>query len=98
MAEKVRSKLTIDAMAQIWKEGDQSVAHAMPLAAMSAGATPEEARRALGEAVRLFLRTAAEAGTLGACYRGPAMSSSKTPVHAHRGQSVMSNHSSAPSS
>lgn len=36
----------------------------MPLDVASAGSTPEEARAALDEAVRLFLRTAADHGTL----------------------------------
>jgi predicted RNase H-like HicB family nuclease len=50
--------------AQIWQEGNQYVAHAMPLDIMSSGATPEEARRALHEAVDLFLKTALDVGTL----------------------------------
>lgn len=49
---------------QIWKEGDQFIAHAMPLDVMSSGATVEAARMALDEAVGLFLDTAAEVGTL----------------------------------
>ncbi len=49
---------------QIWKEGDQFVAHAMPLDVMSSGATPEAARQALEEAVRVFLLTARDQGTL----------------------------------
>jgi predicted RNase H-like HicB family nuclease len=49
---------------QIWKEGDQFIAHAMPLDVVSAGQTVEAARDALDEAVSLFLETAAEAGTL----------------------------------
>jgi len=49
---------------QIWKEGSQFVAHAMPLDVMSSGETPEQASKALDEAVRLFLATAAEMGTL----------------------------------
>ena len=49
---------------QIWKEGDQFIAHAMPLDVMSSGATVEAAREALDEAVDLFLDTAAEVGTL----------------------------------
>ena len=49
---------------QIWKEGDQFVAHAMPLDVMSSGKTPDEARKAVDEAVHLFLVTAAEMGTL----------------------------------
>jgi predicted RNase H-like HicB family nuclease len=57
-------KIIIEYNAQIWKEGDQFIAHAMPLDVMSSGPTPEEARRALDEAVRLFLVTAADMGTL----------------------------------
>jgi predicted RNase H-like HicB family nuclease len=49
---------------QIWKEADQYVAHAMPLDVMSAGPSPEAARLALDEAVRLFLLTAKDHGTL----------------------------------
>jgi predicted RNase H-like HicB family nuclease len=49
---------------QIWKESNQFIAHAMPLDVISSGRTPEEARQALDEAVRLFLETAAELGTL----------------------------------
>jgi len=49
---------------QIWQEGKQFVAHAMPLDVMSSGPTPEKARQALYEAVELFLETAAELGTL----------------------------------
>ncbi len=51
-------------MTQIWQEGDQFVAHAMPLDVMSAGETVEDARSALVEAVDLFLTTATEMGTL----------------------------------
>ena len=56
--------MSIDYTVQIWKEGKGFVAHAMPLDVMSAGGTPEEARKALDEAVRLFLATAEEKGTL----------------------------------
>jgi predicted RNase H-like HicB family nuclease len=56
--------LHIEFTANIWQEGNQFVAHAMPLDVMSAGQSPEEARKALDEAVHLFLVTAAEAGTL----------------------------------
>jgi predicted RNase H-like HicB family nuclease len=49
---------------QIWKEGNQFIAHAMPLDVMSSGQTPDEARKALTEAVHLFLETAADMGTL----------------------------------
>ena len=56
--------MNLDVTVHIWKEDDQYVAHAMPLDVMSSGTTPEEARHALDEAVRLFLRTAADIGTL----------------------------------
>jgi predicted RNase H-like HicB family nuclease len=56
--------MNIEYNAQIWKEGNQYMAHAMPLDVMSAGLSPEEARKALDEAVHLFLVTAAEMGTL----------------------------------
>jgi predicted RNase H-like HicB family nuclease len=60
----MNQSIRVDYTVQIWKEGNQFVAHAMPLDVMSAGDTAEEARKALDEAVRLFLTTAAEAGTL----------------------------------
>lgn len=49
---------------QIWREGTQFVAHAMPLDLASCGPTPPAARQALDEAVDLFLKTATEQGTL----------------------------------
>jgi len=54
----------IDYTVQIWKEGNQFVAHAMPLDVISSGKTPEEARKALDEAVHLFLVTADDMGSL----------------------------------
>jgi len=54
----------IEYTVQMWKEGHQFVAHAMPLDVMSSGKTPDEARKALDEAVHLFLATAADMGTL----------------------------------
>jgi len=54
----------IEYTVQIWKEGNQYVAHAMPLDVASSGRTPEEARKALDEAVHLFLVTAMDIGTL----------------------------------
>jgi predicted RNase H-like HicB family nuclease len=54
----------IEYTVQIWKEGNQFVAHAMPLDVMSSGKTPEEARKALDEAVHLFLVTSDDIGTL----------------------------------
>jgi predicted RNase H-like HicB family nuclease len=56
--------LNIEFSAQIWKDGNQYIAHAMPLDVISAGPTPEEVRKALDEAVHLFLVTAADMGTL----------------------------------
>jgi len=56
--------MDIEYTVQIWKEGDQFIAHAMPLDVMSAGPTPEKARNALDEAVHLFLVTAKQMGTL----------------------------------
>ena len=56
--------MTIDYTTQIWREDNQYVAHAMPLDVMSSGPTPDAARAAVAEAVRLFLKTAADFGTL----------------------------------
>ena len=56
--------MRIDYTVQIWREGKQYVAHAMPLDVTSSGKTPEAARQAVDEAVRLFLATAAEHGSL----------------------------------
>jgi predicted RNase H-like HicB family nuclease len=56
--------MNIEYSAQIWKERNQYIAHAMPLDVMSAGSSPEEARKALDEAVHVFLITAADVGTL----------------------------------
>jgi len=49
---------------QIWREDGQFIAHAMPLDVASSGETPEAARRAVDEAVKLFIATASEHGTL----------------------------------
>ena len=54
----------IEYTVQIWKEGNQFVAHAMTLDVMSSGKTPEEARKALDEALHLFLVTSDDMGTL----------------------------------
>jgi hypothetical protein len=56
--------INIEYTVQIWKEGNQFIAHAMPLDVMSSGPAPEAARKALDEAVHLFLVTAANTGTL----------------------------------
>ena len=56
--------MNLETTVHIWKEGSEYVAHAMPLDVMSSGPTPEAARLALDEAVRAFLLTAADSGTL----------------------------------
>ena len=56
--------MKIDYTVQIWREGGQFVAHAMPLDVASSGATPQAARAALDEAVALFIKTAGGRGTL----------------------------------
>ncbi len=56
--------MKIDYTVQVWREGNQYIAHAMPLDVASSGQTPEAARQAVDEAVRLFLATAAEHGSL----------------------------------
>ena len=54
----------IEYTVQIWQEGKQFIAHAMPLDVMSSGPSPERASRALREAVALYRHTAAEIHTL----------------------------------
>src|SRR3954452_16061697 len=56
--------MTIETTTRIWKEGTQYIAHALPLDVASAGSTADEARRALQEAVELFIATARTQGTL----------------------------------
>jgi len=56
--------MDIEYTIQIWREGQDFVAHAMPLDVMSCGKTPDQARHALVEAVDLFLATAAQSSTL----------------------------------
>lgn len=56
--------MKIDYNIQVWQEGNQFVAHATPLDVMSSGPTPADAAKALDEAVRLFLVTAKDIGTL----------------------------------
>ncbi len=56
--------MNVDYNVQVWKEGDQFIAHAMPIDVVSSGKTSDKAKAALDEAVHLFLATAAEAGTL----------------------------------
>jgi predicted RNase H-like HicB family nuclease len=56
--------MEIDYTVQVWREGTQFVAHALPLDVASAGPSPEAARAAVQEAVELFLKTARAHGTL----------------------------------
>ncbi|MFT5366779.1 MAG: putative RNase H-like HicB family nuclease [Candidatus Latescibacterota bacterium] len=56
--------MNIEYTVHIWQESDQFVAHAMPLDVMSSGETTEMSRKALDEAVQLFLDTVLEIGTL----------------------------------
>ena len=56
--------MNVDYTVQIWQEGGQFIAHAMPLDIMSSGTTLQESREALQEAVELFFATASELGTL----------------------------------
>jgi predicted RNase H-like HicB family nuclease len=56
--------MTIETTTRVWREGSQYIAHAHPLDVASSGATPEDARAALQEAIELFLATARQHGTL----------------------------------
>jgi predicted RNase H-like HicB family nuclease len=57
-------KLAIEYTTQLWREGNLFVALAMPLDVASCGPSPDEARKALEEAVQLFLESAKDHGTL----------------------------------
>jgi predicted RNase H-like HicB family nuclease len=56
--------MNLDLTVYLTKEGRHYVAHAMPLDVVSSGPTPEAAREAVYEAVRAFLLTAVDQGTL----------------------------------
>ena len=56
--------MQVDHTVQVWREDGQFIAHAMPLDLASSGESPESARLAVDEAVKLFLVTAVEQGTL----------------------------------
>jgi predicted RNase H-like HicB family nuclease len=56
--------MTIETTTRIWREGQQFIAHALPLDVASSGDTPDAARKALQEAVELFIATARGHGTL----------------------------------
>jgi len=54
----------LDHTIQIWREGGTYVARAHPLDVMSCGESLQAARRNLEEALQLFIKVAAEQGTL----------------------------------
>ena len=56
--------MKIDYTVQIWKEEERFIAHAMPIDIASCGSSPEAARLAVDEAVRVFLATAADQGAI----------------------------------
>ncbi len=56
--------LNIEFTIHVWQEGNRFIAHAMPLDVMSSGNTPDGAKKALDEAVHLFIQTASEWGLL----------------------------------
>jgi hypothetical protein len=56
--------MKLDYTVQVWKEGKQFIAHAMPLDVASSGLSPEAARAAVDEAVQVFVASAARHGTL----------------------------------
>ena len=58
------ARVKIDYTVSVWREGRQFIGHAMPLDVASAGDTAEAARKAVDEAVRLFIATAQAHGTL----------------------------------
>jgi predicted RNase H-like HicB family nuclease len=61
---KMSAPQDIEYTVQIWKEGNQFVLHAVPLDVIASGKTPDVARKALDEAVHLFLVTALDMGNL----------------------------------
>ncbi len=56
--------MKLDLTVHLWLEEDQYIAHALPLDVMSSGSTPQAAREAVDEAVRCFVKTASDTGTL----------------------------------
>ena len=56
--------MRVEFTANLFREGEQFVAHAPELDVSSCGATRDEARKNLDEAVRLFIDDAASSGTL----------------------------------
>jgi len=55
--------MTVETTTGIWQEGRQYIAHALPLDVASSGDSADAARRALQEAIELFLATARDHGT-----------------------------------
>jgi len=56
--------MRLDLTVHIRLEQNQYVAQALPLDVMSSGSTAQAAREAVDEAVRCFVRTASDTGTL----------------------------------
>lgn len=56
--------MLIETTVRIWREGNQFVAHAMPIDLASAGPSKDAAKAALREALELFISTADAEGTL----------------------------------
>src|ERR1039458_8457033 len=54
--------MEIDYTVQIWREGGQFIAHAMPLDVASSGPTQQAARAALDEAVRVRITVGSPCG------------------------------------
>lgn len=56
--------MKLDLTIHVWREGNHFIAHALPLDVMSSGVTVKAAREAVDQAVRCFVKTADDAGTL----------------------------------
>jgi predicted RNase H-like HicB family nuclease len=56
--------MRLEIESEFWREGNQYVGRANPFNVVTCGTTGEEAEKALHEAVKLFLETASEMGTL----------------------------------
>jgi predicted RNase H-like HicB family nuclease len=56
--------MTIDVTIEVWRERNQYVARAVPIDVISSGPTVESARAAVDEAIRCYIKTAQDAGTL----------------------------------
>ena len=56
--------VAIDYRVEVRREENQFIAHALPINVASPGDSPENARKALDEAVRVFIASAKAHGTL----------------------------------